>query len=365
MIIPTLYEASGPTNADIWGDKIAPLGEMVSAYVTEERNGDYYLECEYPASGQYADELMVNRFIQVKPNRVDPVDYFRIWKMTRSLSGNIKITAYHHSYDLRGFLVDPTAATFPNAGIALYSLGARTFPIYASVRYDFNETTAGSFSFSVPAVYQIPRSFRDVMGGIAGSILDICGGEWKFSQKKISLLTSRGQDTGKKIIYGANMTELKHDISLEGQAYMCQGYYVTQENGVILSDYYYNYTNVPFLYAQAYDVTEEYKAIKGETEPTEAELSAFMVQYLSRYLQDPTVSIDVNYIELHDTEEYAYLTDSDVGLCDQLTVIHPATGLNLKTKIVKLKYNCMTGRYDTVTIGTIKKNLVDLLKRIK
>lgn len=86
---------------------------------------------------------------------------------------------------------------------------------------------------------------------------------------------------------------------------------------------------------------------------------------MSLYLQDPTASIDVEYIELADSPEYAWINSGAVGLCDTVTVIHPASGTQLKAKIVKTEYDVLTERYTTIQIGTIKKSLVDLLRKIK
>ena len=60
---------------------ICGLPDFSKCTVTEERNGEYFLEGEYPTSGIFADRLMVDRFLSAKPNRKDNPQFFRIAKL--------------------------------------------------------------------------------------------------------------------------------------------------------------------------------------------------------------------------------------------------------------------------------------------
>lgn len=368
-MIPRLYEKVANSMASIAGPMICPLDEMVACIVTEERNGEYFLEAEYPLDGRNIGEIMVDRMIYVKPNREDNPDWFRIAKLQRSLTGTIKITAYHNSYDLKGFVLEPMTATYTTAADALNALKWLAKPQYViGGRYMFYSDTS-TISTTIPALATYPHTFREIMGGIAGSILDIYGGEWKYEQNKIYLKASRGKDSGKRIMYGANMVGLDQEISTVDSVYQILPFYASDDGTVILGGLEQSsassYTP-PFLYTQIVDITTDWNNINGETPPSDAtDISNFVVPRIDRYVRDPQTSIDAEYIELSDSAEYSFLNDGSLGLCDQVTVIHPASGLNLKTKVVKTVYNVLTNRYDSIVIGSIKKSLVDILRKIK
>lgn len=367
-MIPRLYEKAGSSTVPIAGPMICPLDELTTCKVTEERNGEYYLEAEYPLDARNIDQLMVDRMVYAKPNRADDPDWFRIKKLQRSLTGTVKITAYHNSYDLKGFVLEPHTATYTTAEQALNALKWLAKPQYViGGRYTFYSDTS-EISTTIPALASHPHTFREIMGGIAGSILDIYGGEWKYEQDKIYLKSARGKDSGKRIIYGANMVGLNQEISSIDSAYQVLPYYAQEDSviiGSIVSNSGSSYTP-PFAYTDIVDITQDWNSINGQTPPADAAaVSAFAAQRIDRYTKDPTTAIDAEYIELSDSEEYSFLNDGSLGLCDLVTVIHPASGLNLKAKIVKTVYNVLSGRYDQVVIGSIKKDLIDLLRRIK
>ena len=343
------------------------LPDFTSCVVTEERNGDYYLEAEYPTDGENAQEIMVDRLLSVKPNRIDDPECFRIAKVEPSLDGMIKITAYHHSYDLKHIVVTPLNATSNTAANWLNSLYTYALPATKPTfvfQSDTPEITTG-----LPAVDR-PMSMRQIMSGMEGSILDIYGGEYKFQNIFVKLLQNRGKDTGKKIIYGVNMISLNQQISSVDACYGMIPYY-RSDNGIVIGDPVMRTVSTdsyaaPFEMMDAVDLTETWDGIHGrENVPTKAMLDVFSLQRWPTIEAEPTVSMDVDYIELTDSPEYAFINSGSIGLCDTVTVVHPQSGLNVKSKIVKTVYNALSGRYDAIVIGTIKKNLIDLLRRIK
>ena len=347
---------------------ICGLDEWTKCIVTEERNGEYCLVGEYPTSGRNAEQLMVDRLISAKPNRQDDRECFRIAKLEPPISGTIKVTAYHHSYDLKGIVTTSYRQQAPNYTrpsqwlmyYLAYSVPA-SHPIFV-FQDDMDERTV-----TMPAVNR-PMSIRQIMGGMDGSILDVWGGEYKYEGIFVKLLKSRGKDTGKKIVYGANMISMNQEISNIDAWYAAVPYFMSETNGCIQGSHITPSEQVyvpPFNKTLALDLTESWKSIMGETEPSEAQLDAFAEDRLSLYLQDPTASLDVEYIELADSPEYDWINSGAVGLCDTVTVIHPASGTQLKAKIVKTEYDVLTERYNKIQIGTIKKSLVDLLRKIK
>ena len=52
---------------------------------------------------------------------------------------------------------------------------------------------------------------RDSLGGVAGSFLDLWGGEYEWDNWRVIHHQGRGHNTGVVIEYGKNLTQLEHD----------------------------------------------------------------------------------------------------------------------------------------------------------
>ena len=82
---PILYETTDTTNLGL-----GTLADTISCKVTEERNGSYELEMQYPISGVHFAELDLRLFILAKPNYTDDPQLFRIYRITKPLNGICK-----------------------------------------------------------------------------------------------------------------------------------------------------------------------------------------------------------------------------------------------------------------------------------
>jgi hypothetical protein len=104
----------------------------------------------------------------------------------------------------------------------------------------------------------------------------------------------------------------------------------------------------------------------------EALLKAAMLTAAQSYISDnrigiPDVSIDVEYINLGDTEEYSDISGifSQAALCDTVEVTFERLGISTTAKIVKTEYNTLLERYERVTIGTIRPTLGGTIAEIQ
>ena len=149
---------------------IGRLTDALSCVVTEERNGEYELEMTYPISGVNFSSIAVQNIILAKPNTFDDPQPFRIYSITRPLEGIVTINARHVSYDLSGVIVD-MGLTATSAGAALSQMAAHCSGIGNFTFTSDNATTANWYTGA-------PATFRSMMGGVEGSILDRFGGEY-------------------------------------------------------------------------------------------------------------------------------------------------------------------------------------------
>ena len=96
-MIPILYSE---TEREFKTNGIGRLVDAISCTVTEARNGVYELEMEYPETGKLFKELKHSRIIGVIPSEDASIQGFRIYKISKPISGTVTVSAEHISYQL-------------------------------------------------------------------------------------------------------------------------------------------------------------------------------------------------------------------------------------------------------------------------
>lgn len=186
---------------------LGSLKDAIVCVVFEELNGGFELELEYPIIGSNFDKIQLQNIIFVKPNSEDEPQAFRIFEITKPLDGIVKVKAAHISYDLSGHIV------LPFYGVNLDEVfGQINSRIVVDSQFSIHR---GSDKTNVETAMAsgMPMSFRSLLAGQEGSILDTYGGEYKFNNFNITLYNRRGTDRGFKIKYGKNLTELEQETN--------------------------------------------------------------------------------------------------------------------------------------------------------
>ena len=120
---PILYPAG---ETQFKNNGLGRLSEATKCLVTEERNGQYELEMQYPITGRHYKEIIEERIIAARHDDSDDVQPFRIYKITRPMNGIVTVSARHISYQLSKVAVMPfTAETCAGAlgGMIANSVG--------------------------------------------------------------------------------------------------------------------------------------------------------------------------------------------------------------------------------------------------
>ena len=347
-MIPILF----PATAASWTTQgLGALSDAVSCIVTEERNGIFELEMQYPVSGVHFSEMQNRCIILAIPSPYRAAQPFRIYRITKPLNGICTVYAQHISYDLSGVPLNPfTAGSAPAAMAGLQSNeeGGSPFTFWT------DKDTKANFAVTVPS------SIRSVLGGKTGSILDAYGGEYAWDGYTVRLYNPRGQDNGVRIAYGKNLTDLEQDENISNVATGIYPYWADTEGNLVVCDPKvvpapgsYDFTRVvPVDFSQDF-----------ETAPTPAELQARAESYVqANNVGVPTVSIAVSFVQLEQTEEYrdlALLEKCD--LCDTVTVQFERLGVDAKAEIVKIVTDVLLERYQNVEIGSIRANIADTI----
>ena len=348
---------------------LGALPDAASCTVTEERNGGYEVEMEYPITGSHFRDIQKRRILYVKPNPYDDPQPFRIYSITKPINGIVTVHAAHLSYDTSGSIVKLFPADAGSASAAMSYLKNFSVP---STPFTFFTNVGKSGTMSVPK----PSSIRSLLGGSDGSILDTFGGEYLFDKWNISLLESRGSNRGVTIRYGKNMTDLEQE---ENDTDFYTGVYpfwysesedgglvtLSANDGIVNAPGNYDFVKIMPLDLSSEDFGKETTDSEGYTttieKPTEAELLAAAQKYIANNkIGIPKVSLDVSFVMLAQTEEYKdFARLETVKLCDTVTVEFEKLGVKTTAKCIKTVYNVLTDKYDSIELGEPKSSLAE------
>ena len=377
-MIPILYSADETryiTNG------IGRLSDCITATVSEERNGVYELEFQYPITGEHFDEIKIGRIVAVTHDDKGDIQPFVVYARTvPDLRGVVTFNAHHISYKLNEVVVMPYSAGSVAAaleGIVTHSVGANPFTFWT------DKTTVGDFENTAP------RNARNMLGGEENSILDVFGaGDYEFDNFEVKLHAHRGQDTDVEIRYSKNLVDLSQKIDESGSYNAIVPYWMdTEGNLVTLPEEILIYSGLEPQIAYLTDhnliiirtETDEpievaYTQIKAapmdlsdvfEEIPTEEELrNAARARFEASNAWVPSENLEIDFVQLWQTEEFKeYSALQRVSLCDTVSVYYEAVGIvKVKQRVIKTVYNVLLDRYDKIELGTPQTSLGQAIK---
>lgn len=345
-MIPILY---GETETSFISNGLGRLSDAISCVVTEERNGEYELEMDYPVGGAHYSDIQKSRIVSAVPADGKSRQPFRIYRISKPINGIVTIYAEHISYQLSLIPVMPfTAGSAAEAVVAMESnaVGTLPFTLWTDV------TTVANYN------QRVPKSFRACLGGSQGSFLDTYGGEFEWDNWTVKIHASRGADRWVTIRYGKNLTDLVQEENIQDTYTGILPYWYSEEQEtlvtlpekVIMSS---NASLYPFNRVLPYDFSSHFSS-----QPTEAQLRQAAQSYVtSNNIGVPKVSLKVEFAALWQTEEYKNVANQErVNLCDTVTVKFEKLGVSAKAKVIKTKYNVLLERYDSIEIGDAKSS---------
>lgn len=340
--------------------RIGWLKDCLSCEVTEERNGVYELTLTYPASGSMARELTVERFIKAKPNQTAENQLFKIYKVSKPISGIFTVNAEHVSYALSHYPISSVSLPSANPTQAINALLTNAANNLGSSHGFTVETSdiATNAAFSVSNV-----SARAGLGGVEGSVLDTYGGEFEFDNYKIKLHRARGSDNGVIISYGKNLTDVKCDISSDSSYTAVYAYAARDDISVSLTMPVTNSSGIAARVLMR-DFSSEFGT---DEELTSAALNEKVTAWLaSNDINALTISMSVSFVDLSQSPEYSsYKLLESVNLCDTVTVRHKDLDLNITAKVIKTTYNVLNEKYSKVELGSVRANFSSTIEQLQ
>ena len=345
-MIPVLYEKTGTKN------NLVPIGALVdvlSATVTRERNGIYEATITYPANGQMAEELQVERLIYLTPgDGMDPQP-MEIKTITAQNDNTLSVYTQHISYRLSGMVAKPFTAASATEATGKLQQYMGEFTLTTDI-----DSTA-SFGIS------IPTAVRSVLGGTEGSLLDVYGGEFVFDGWEVHWLRSAGSNQGVLIAYGKNLTDISAAKDTTNVITGVLPYYQQQnEDGttvtiapddpVTVADSGMSYDRITVL-----DCSSEF-----DTAPSVEQLQEYAENWLKDQTTKATDSVTLSYLYLYQQGELEALKNLEmVRLCDIVTVWDKRYNLRLTAKVVQTVYDPIAEHYDEIQVGEAKSNFAD------
>lgn len=350
-MIPILYKPDAKT-------KIGWLAEASDCQCTEERNGVFELEFQYPMLGRYAADLVIDRYVKAKPNASAANQFFHIRKVSKPINGMFTVSCEHISYALSGYPV-PTVSASGNAQVAINAI-LTAAKNQLGKDTGFSVATTDIILSSSIALTNV--SARAALGGVSGSVLDVYGGEYEFDNHTIKLHKARGKDRGVRIAYGRNMTELKCDIDMDS-AYTGIYGYVKNDNVDLHS--YKAVTNSSGINAKTLirDFSSDFSG--GDGEITQSGLDSAVSAYAAANdINSPSVSMTVSFVDLSQSPEYASFSALEaVNLCDTVKIYHKDLNIDIKAKVIKTTYDVLRERYTSIELGSPRANFADVIRQ--
>ena len=377
-MIPILYRADETL---FTSNGVGRLPDCVSCVVTEERNGIYECEFQYPVTGRLYNLIKPGMIIAVTHDNNHDVQPFDIYAYTAPIDGIVTFYARHISYRLSNIILQPFSAN--SCAEALQRMQTR---VYNNNPFTFwtDKDVDGVWTNPVPA------SIKARLVGESGSILDVYGkGEYEFDKWAVKLHVNRGRDTGIDIRYGVNLSDFEQEIN-DGASYTAvapywrsadgsevitlpEGYvtadaipvelmpwttntgeYVRDNNGEII------YFNVPNIKPVPLDLSAEFQTV-----PTVEQLRSLAKSRLnssSAWLPDENITIDfVDQAGTYDGINIAALRP--VTLCDRVNVYcGPLNVAATKIQCVRLVYDVLNERNAQLELGDVCPTYSQTLK---
>lgn len=366
---PVLYDK---TDKDYTGMGRGLLTDCISAIVTEERNGAFYLEMEYPSTAELSPYIVKEATISCNASQNQRDQRFII----KSIVNNgitMSIYAEHYSYKANDNQIIAGARIQDRSGV--YAMDA--WKRWLVAPHDFE--TYSDIGDVRSAVFDVDvfETAKEVLAGTEGSILDVWGGEFKFDNNKISLLKKRGQERTIPIAYGRNLKSHEQEESIENTKtaiYPYAKYQNKDKDGNVIENSFH-YVTLPEKYLDSdnaskfehriiekVDFSQEVLRYDKDDNPLELtvnELRGLAIQYMKQNnFGVPHINIKIPFIDLGGyTVALEENSLEPLELCDIVPVWLPKQDIQLSAKIIETEWDVIQNTYKSLTLGDAKDDL--------
>ena len=350
-MIPTLYDKTGAV-------KIGDLTDTIECLVEEERNGLFELTMVYPATDSIVESIQQEAIVVADANDYLKNQKFRIYNIRKLMANRIEICARHISFDLAFDWVDSISIENQSCEYALNTIFknsqfCKNFKGYSDIinaqDYKMNKATC-----------------LEAIGGERGSIIDTfgTGAEILRDNTEIHVLNRRGRDNDVVIEYRKNLTglEIEEDTTDLVTRIMPYAVYTSEANEEV--EVRGDFVDSPLInnfahpYVKYIDYSDKFEDDEKPTKEKLIELAK--KEYINNKLDIPKCNFKIEFIPLSKCVGYEGLEDR-INLCDTVTVKDTRYGLDTQAKVIKVTYNTLRDRYESMELGEPKTTLGDII----
>lgn len=344
-MIPRLY----PAGTTVFSNEgLGALSDCISAVTTTAINGVPELVINYPINGVHANEIDERCVIIADRDQHQGLQPYIVRSVDKSTLGRIEIRAVHLAMDLLdGVALKPYEAT---------SLSDALTKIATYKTDNLAVTFSSDFTSNKPFKHAVPSSVKQAMGGMDGSIIDTYGGEWDLVDLTATLRSRMGADNGVAIRYGKNLQRLKMETDWSSVYTGIYPFWTNIDDGSVtqMTTPVYSLGTFSFTRTLMLDVSGEFM-----NQPAEADLLTFAQNYAASHtLTSPKITWDVVMQDLRNAPEYKSLALLEqVALGDTVSIYYPDFGITASARIVSEEYDVLRGKYNRLTIGSVRSSL--------
>ena len=350
---PILYESN---ETAFTSNGLGRLQDCISCIVYEERNSLYECDFSYPVDGAHFDDIRCGRIITVTHDDSGDAQPFDIVSYSKPIEGIVTFHAVHISYRQSYLTVSGSNINSLSDAFALFSTAQPENPFSYDADFESNAYFA--------AADGVPRSVRQMLGGMEGSILDSYGGEYEFDKFRVTLHRNRGVQRDFVIRYGVNMTKYQDDTDYSGTYSSCIPYWAGDDGNGGQTVVKGNRVDAPFAtYNGRNDCMPLDLTDKFETAPTASQLESMALSFMQANQTNlPKQTISVDFARLQDFDEFeGFDSLLKCNLCDTVQVVFPRYNMSGTFKIVKTEFDVLRGKYNGMELGHLSTTLAQAL----
>ena len=350
-MIPTLYDKTGAV-------KIGDLNDCIECLVEEERNGIFELTMVYPANSSILESIVYDNIIVADANDYLKSQKFRIHNTRKLMANRIEICARHISFDLVHDWVDAISIENQSCEYALNTIFRNS---QFSKHFKGHSDIINAQNFKVNKV-----TCLEAIGGTSGSIIDTygTGAEILRDNTDIHVLNRRGRDNDVVIEYRKNLTglELEEETTDLVTRIMPYAIYTDEDNQEV--EVRGDFIDSPLInnYAHPYVKYIDYsEKFEDDEVPTATKLNNLATkEYTNNKVDIPKCNYKIEFIPLSKCAGYEGLEDR-INLCDVVTVKDSRYNIDTQAKVIKVVFDVLRGRYDSMELGEPRTTLGDIV----
>lgn len=388
------------------------LTECTRCIVTEELNGIYECEFDYPMSGVHFDRLITGEYaIGITHNHNGDIQMFDINRYSAPIEGVVSFFGTHVSYRLfnqicKGqydngtypsvnsmgqllnyitrddytLVVEPAIGGFNASNQSTVdAIGTFYFPLYANSRYLL--------------MNREETELQNANGTISFSVLQKFGGEFKFDNFLVLYYDKRGSIKPVQIRYGKNMTDVEREFDAGSIVSRLYPFFVGNGTGdveetvrviysPVTSPNFYHVRNdwttqagniitvangeplefnTPDIRSAVFDLSEMFDTYPSSTDAMNAALN-----YMSKNSTwRPYDNITVEFLDLFDSPEYENVKDlQKCSLGDFVSVYYAELGIVAENvEIISTTYDALSERFTEMQLNSMRSTLSQVIRR--